>query len=85
MKTLTRTATEGSAITAFTVFVTLFASGHYVPAGVSLAIGFALLFAYEYFGVEGISINEEQIEDVSHGTADEIEDVAEDVDLGKGN
>jgi len=73
MKFTQRTATEASAVTALAVGVSFVVSGAYVPGIAAFVLGVALLGVYELFGIENISLSEDQVEEIGN-EADEALD-----------
>lgn len=78
MNNKSRTATEATATAAIAVAAGLAFSGAYLPAAIAALIGVGLFAAYEKFGIDGVSISEEQLEDYSRQGADVVEDTVDD-------
>lgn len=77
MKTIGRTATEASGITALAVGVSFIVSGAYIPGFFALAIGVALIGVYEFAGIGGIELSEDQIEVLSETAGETTEEAVE--------
>lgn len=72
--TATRTATEASAIAALSVAVGFATGGAYLAAGIAGVIGLALLGAYEYLNLKMVSLDEDQIEQLSEVASDRLQE-----------
>lgn len=74
MKVTGRSTTEVSGITAIVLGVNMLASGAIVPGTVAFGIGALLMVAYEYFGIEGIELDGEQIRWIGERAEDEVDE-----------
>lgn len=77
MEHKTRTATEASAVVAISVAVALAFSGAYIAAGIAGLAGVVLFVLYERYGIDSISVSEEQVEEYSTLAADEVQEAVE--------
>lgn len=79
MKALGRSATEVSAVTAIAVGVSFIISGAYVSGIAVLLLGAILIGAYEFLGIENISISENQFEILGKQANEELEELEKDM------
>lgn len=79
MGQLSRTGTEGVAITAIVVAVTFVLEGEPLVGGVAAVIGGVALLVHDRIEVDDLNVSEEQIRRISQETADAIEDVTGEV------
>jgi len=78
--TVSKTATEASAVTAIALAATLAIEGEPIAAAVTFFVGVALFLAYEVLQLKDIALDEDELKDIAQRIREGIEDSRERLD-----